>query len=120
MKNFLAILVLFVCSSQLCALESEFSRDVNIAPLGDKVAVFTDGRVKSFETFTRSYMPFISGSKTIDGQTISFTYLDMMFRPDHYINKDIIYGMGSASMLWLSIGEFITKIKVPSNIIYIF
>ena len=91
MKNFLAILVLFICSSQLCALESEFSRDVNIAPLGDKVAVFTDGRVKSFETFTRSYMPFISGSKRIDGQTISFTYLDMMFRPDHYINKDIIY-----------------------------
>ena len=36
------------------------------------------------------------------------------------INKDIIYGMGSASMLWLSIGEFITKNKVPSNIIYIF
>ena len=91
MKKLLAVLVLFVCSSQLYALESEFSRDVNVTPLGDKVAVFTDGRVKSFETFTRSYMPFISGSKTIDGQTISFTYLDMMFRPDHYINKDIIY-----------------------------
>ena len=36
------------------------------------------------------------------------------------VNKDIIYGMGSASMLWLSIAEFITKIKMPSNIIYIF
>lgn len=36
------------------------------------------------------------------------------------INKDIIYGMGSASMLWLSIAEFITKIKLPSNIKYIF
>ena len=36
------------------------------------------------------------------------------------INKDIIYGMGSASMLWLSIAEFITKIKLSSNIIYIF
>jgi len=36
------------------------------------------------------------------------------------VNKDIMYGMGSASMLWLSIAEFITKIKMPSNIIYIF
>ena len=36
------------------------------------------------------------------------------------INKDIIYGMGSASMLWLSISEFITKIKLSKNIIYIF
>lgn len=36
------------------------------------------------------------------------------------INKDIIYGMGSASMLWLSIAEFITKIKLPANIKYIF
>ena len=36
------------------------------------------------------------------------------------INKDIIYGMGSASMLWLSLAEFITKMKLPSNIIYIF
>lgn len=36
------------------------------------------------------------------------------------INKDIIYGMGAASMIWLSIGEFMTKIKIPSNVVYIF
>ena len=36
------------------------------------------------------------------------------------INKDVIYGMGSASMLWLSISEFITKIKLSKNIIYVF
>ena len=36
------------------------------------------------------------------------------------INKNIIYGMGSASMLWLSIAEFITNINVSKNIIYIF
>ena len=36
------------------------------------------------------------------------------------INKNIIYGMGSASMLWLSIAEFIKNINVSKNIIYIF
>lgn len=36
------------------------------------------------------------------------------------INKNIIYGMGSASMIWLSIAEFITNINVSKNIVYIF
>ena len=36
------------------------------------------------------------------------------------MNKNIIYGMGSASMLWLSIAEFIKNIDVSKNIIYIF
>lgn len=36
------------------------------------------------------------------------------------INKNIIYGMGSASMLWLSISEFITKLKLSKNAVYIF
>ena len=36
-------------------------------------------------------MGYISGPRTIDGQTNGFTYLDLIFRPDRYADRDLIY-----------------------------
>jgi cytochrome c-type biogenesis protein CcsB len=62
-----------------------------MSPWSDRVAVFTDGRVKSFETFARSYMPYIMGSRKYQSQEATFTYFDMLIRPERYVGKDIIF-----------------------------
>lgn len=62
-----------------------------------------------------NYKEKVLFSAVILGVAILFGYMI-----SRNINKDIIYGMGSASMLWLSISEFITKIKLSKNIIYVF
>ena len=67
------------------------AEQIDITPWSNQVAVFTEGRVKSYETFARSYMQYISGSKSIDGQPATFTFLDMMIRPEHYEGRPIIY-----------------------------
>ena len=68
-----------------------FEEQVDMKPWGDQVAVFTEGRVKSYETFARSFMPYIMGSKKYNGQSATFTYFDMMLRPDRYADKDFIF-----------------------------
>ena len=91
MKYFATIL-LFVLTSTLQAFQSpSFEEKIDMTPWSDRVAVFTAGRVKSFETFSRSYMPFIVGSRSIDGQNASFTFFDMLIMPQKYVDKDIIY-----------------------------
>jgi zinc transporter ZupT len=63
----------------------------------------------------KHYKEKVLFSAVLLGVSILFGY-----KISRNINKDIIYGMGAASMLWLSIGEFMTKIKIPSNVVYIF
>ncbi len=91
MKHF-TTLILFVITSTVHAYKpTSFEDQVNMTPWSDRVAVFTEGRVKSFETFSRSYMPFITGSRSIEGQEASFTFFDMLIMPQKYLDKDIIY-----------------------------
>jgi len=71
-------------------VEPAFARAVDLTPL-DTVAVWQDGRLKSFESFTRSIMQFITGPRNIDGQSSAFTYLDLVFRPGTYEDVPIIF-----------------------------
>ena len=91
MKYFHVFILLCIAwlTSQLRG--EELSEQIDIDPWSNQVAVFTEGRVKSYETFARSYMQYISGSKLIDGQSATFTFLDMMIRPEHYEGRPIIY-----------------------------
>lgn len=66
-----------------------FAAQVDLAPLSE-LAVHTEGRLKSFDSFANGMMAFVSGSKRIAGQTPSFTYLDMLFRPGAYEDADVI------------------------------
>jgi cytochrome c-type biogenesis protein CcsB len=62
----------------------------DLSSLG-QLAVYSDGRLKSFESFARSMMRLVSGGHEINGQSPVYTYLDMMFRPEDYIRADVIY-----------------------------
>jgi cytochrome c-type biogenesis protein CcsB len=69
---------------------SEFSKRVNLAPLST-LAVYHDGRVKSFDSYTRGMMQFVTGARSFNNQSAGFTYLDMMFRPQRYADADVVY-----------------------------
>ncbi len=69
---------------------SEFARAVDLEPI-QSIVVQTNGRLKSFDSFARTMMRWVSGSRKIAGQVQAFTYLDMMFRPEAYENADVIY-----------------------------
>ncbi|MBG84639.1 MAG: hypothetical protein CMJ40_08850 [Phycisphaerae bacterium] len=70
--------------------EISFESQVDMAPFNE-VAVWDGGRIKSWESFSRSMMQFVSGSRKIDGQSPAFTYLDMALRSGAYENRDIIF-----------------------------
>ena len=67
-----------------------FHEQVDLRPL-DGVAVFSEGRLKSFASFANTQMQFVTGPRRIDGQGSDFTYLDLMIRPKAYEEADIVY-----------------------------
>lgn len=71
-------------------VEVTFESQVDMSPFNE-VAVWEGGRIKSWESFSRSMMQFVSGSRQIDGQSPAFTYLDMALRSSAYDNRDIIF-----------------------------
>ena len=69
---------------------SAFARQVRLDPLY-KTAVQGDGRLRSFESHAKSYMGYITGPRSIHGQSNGFTYLDLALRPERYTDTDLIY-----------------------------
>ncbi|MFO0874562.1 MAG: cytochrome c biogenesis protein CcsA [Phycisphaerales bacterium] len=67
-----------------------FAAQVDLAPFGS-IAVHTEGRLKSFDSFANGMVSLVSGPRKIAGQTPGFTYLDMLFRPAAYADADVIY-----------------------------
>ncbi len=69
---------------------SSFAKQVKLDPF-NSTAVQADGRLRSFESHAKTYMGYIAGPRAIKGQSNGFTYLDLIFRPQRYIDADIIY-----------------------------
>ncbi len=69
---------------------SAFAKSVDLAPF-EAIAVHTDGRLNSFASHARAMMAFVSGAHRINGQSPSFTYIDMMLQPDAYTDEPVIY-----------------------------
>jgi cytochrome c-type biogenesis protein CcsB len=69
---------------------SAFAQQVDLAPLG-RVAVYDEGRLKSFDSFASSMMQFVSGPHPVAGNSSPFAYLDLMLRPEAYADADVIY-----------------------------
>ena len=67
-----------------------FAREVNLEPL-NTVGAHADGRLRSFESHARTYMGYVSGRREIRGQSNGFSYLDLLFRPQQYVDVDTIY-----------------------------
>jgi cytochrome c-type biogenesis protein CcsB len=64
-----------------------FAQDVDLSPM-DHVAVQSQGRVKSFRSFSTDLVSFISGSHVSDP---GFLYFDLLFRPEVYDTTPVIY-----------------------------
>ncbi|MHC4710173.1 MAG: hypothetical protein ACYTA3_07065, partial [Planctomycetota bacterium] len=69
---------------------SAFAREVDLTPLG-QVAVYEEGRLKSFDSFASATMQFVSGPHQINGNPDGFSYLDLMLRPEVYVHTAVIY-----------------------------
>ncbi|MBM4113475.1 MAG: hypothetical protein FJ253_08940, partial [Phycisphaerae bacterium] len=67
-----------------------FAQRVNLEAL-ESIAVHTEGRLKSFGSFANTIMNSVTGPKRIAGQSPSFTYLDLMLRPQAYADADVVY-----------------------------
>lgn len=67
-----------------------FAAEVDLGPLG-ALAVHHEGRLKSIDSLASAQMSLVSGSRRIAGQTPTFTYFDLLFRPEAYEDADIIY-----------------------------
>ncbi|MCA9311848.1 MAG: hypothetical protein KDA21_11620, partial [Phycisphaerales bacterium] len=67
-----------------------FAESVDLTPL-DRIAVQWEGRVKSFYSLARETTGGITGPRGLEGQSPVFTYLDLMFRPESYHHRDMVY-----------------------------
>lgn len=68
----------------------EFAERVDLSPL-NRVAVHTDGRFNSLESFAASIAREISGPHRIAGPSAIHAYFDMMIRPQVYQNAPVIH-----------------------------
>ncbi|MSR70072.1 MAG: hypothetical protein EXS17_06990 [Phycisphaerales bacterium] len=93
MKMYWMLCALIALVMPLLAADS-FERELDLSPL-DGVAVQTEGRLKSFSSFAQGQMAFVSGPRKINGQTATFTYLDMLMCPDAYSDADVIFVKGT-------------------------
>ncbi|MGY8753875.1 MAG: hypothetical protein ACKVIO_08270, partial [Phycisphaerales bacterium] len=91
MKYIITLFVLLVTINSNASKLPTFEEQVDMTPWSNNVAVFTNGRVKSFETFARSFMPHIMGPRSFNNQSPTFTYFDMLIRPERYVGEAIIY-----------------------------
>lgn len=87
----LLIAALAVLAGQKSARPDDpFAATVDLGPL-DRAAVHSEGRFKSFDSFANEMVGYISGPRKIDGLPRDMQYLDMLFRPERYTHRDVIY-----------------------------
>lgn len=89
--NFVRLILFFMLAQTQVFATPQLVGEIDISSWSNNVAVFSEGRVKSYETFARSYMQRITGPRLINNQSSAITFLDMMIRPDQYENKPIIF-----------------------------
>jgi cytochrome c-type biogenesis protein CcsB len=67
-----------------------FVADVDLSAWGE-IAVHQDGRLKSFDSYARTLMNYVTGPRSYNNQTPTFTLMDLAFRPSAYSDADILY-----------------------------
>lgn len=70
--------------------KESFAQKLDLAPLY-RIAVQADGRLRSFESHAKTYMGYVAGPRSINGQTNGFTYLDLMLRPEAYAEVELLH-----------------------------
>jgi len=70
--------------------DDTFASKIDLSPL-EQTAVYADGRLRSFGSHAKTFMGYVTGPREIDGHSNGFTYLDLLFRPNAYTDKPIVY-----------------------------
>ncbi|MCP4497985.1 MAG: cytochrome c biogenesis protein CcsA [Phycisphaeraceae bacterium] len=86
----LLLLLLNLAPAHAADEAEDWAMSVDLEPLG-AMAVQVQGRIKSFGSHANTVMDSVSGPRLVAGRSPSFTYLDMLFRPDAYRDADCIY-----------------------------
>jgi cytochrome c-type biogenesis protein CcsB len=71
------------------ARADDLAEQVDLSPLRT-LAVQHNQTIKTLDTFARQVIYMITGRSTLDGHDPVFTLLDMSFRPDRYVDRNII------------------------------
>lgn len=69
---------------------SAFAQQADLTPWS-RVAVHTEGRLKSFDSFADQMTRYVSGPHAVYGQSAAFTYFDMLLRPERYETADVVF-----------------------------
>jgi len=67
-----------------------FASQLELGPL-DRMAVYHQGRLKSFESFSNELLGVVSGRERYQGLPRDLLYMDMMFRAEEYHDSDLVY-----------------------------
>ena len=86
----LLLLLLNLAPAHAADEAEDWAMSVDLEPLG-AMAVQVQGRIKNFGSHANTVMDSVSGPRLVAGRSPSFTYLDMLFRPDAYRDADCIY-----------------------------
>jgi cytochrome c-type biogenesis protein CcsB len=88
-----------------------FANEVNLEPL-KKAAVQDVGRIASFDSHARQIVREIAGPGGVPGEDATFTYLDMMLRPESYQERDVLY---VKKPIRARLSQVLTEMKVPAE-----
>ncbi len=86
----LAALVVMMLLRSSRGADDAFFATVDVRPL-NQMAVSYQGRLKSYESFATEYVSMISGGKRPNGLPPGAMLMDLMIRPEVYVQVDVIY-----------------------------
>jgi cytochrome c-type biogenesis protein CcsB len=84
-----SILLLIIPATAIADSSDDWADHLNLSPLRT-IAVQDDQTVKTLDTFARQVVNQITGHPTVDGHDSLFVLLDMSFRPDRWVHRNII------------------------------
>jgi cytochrome c-type biogenesis protein CcsB len=93
--------LLAACGAEKNEAATGFVADVDLEAWG-RLAVHSDGRLKSFESYSRSLMTYVTGPRSYQDQSPTFTLLDLAFRPEAYVDADVLYVKNKAIRVQIS------------------
>ena len=96
-----------------------FAEQLDLKPLRS-IAVHTDGRLKSFDSLARTVVRSIAGPKGVriavdggvDKEDPVFSYLNLMFNPQAYRDKEIIY---VKKQIRPQLAQVMRRIRIPDE-----
>lgn len=84
------LFIAFIVLATSPSARADFASDVDLSD-AKRLSVQHNQTVKTFDTYARDVLFTITGKNKLDGKPAAFVVLDMMFRPDTYAQRTLIY-----------------------------